>query len=170
MGATMGRILAGRLFGTRAFDYCLAGIVISRLAFLLAMVLLHRLALLDVSAQDAERAVWYAAIFPFAFFCGVVAALQPGGGLSRVERVCELCRVRASAGHSTVRVPGRGSQRTVRSAERGRGALAITAIPFVWQRLGAAYALFMVINLYVPLSTGQFEGLGRCSTVLFPIF
>jgi hypothetical protein len=52
----------------------------------------------------------------------------------------------------------------------GAAALAITAIPFVWQRLGAAYALFMVINLYVPLSTGQFEGLGRCSTVLFPMF
>ena len=44
------------------------------------------------------------------------------------------------------------------------------AIPFVWRKLGAAYGLFMVVNLYVPLSSGTFEGLGRYCSVLFPAF
>ena len=44
------------------------------------------------------------------------------------------------------------------------------AIPFVWRRLGAAYGLFMLMNLYVPLSSGVFEGLGRYCSVLFPAF
>ena len=44
------------------------------------------------------------------------------------------------------------------------------AIPFVWRRLGAAYGLFMLMNLYVPLSSGAFEGLGRYCSVLFPAF
>ncbi len=42
------------------------------------------------------------------------------------------------------------------------------AIPFVWRRFGAAYGLFMLLNLYVPLSSGAFEGLGRYCSVLFP--
>ena len=53
----------------------------------------------------------------------------------------------------------------------GVSALAFAAaIPFVWQKLGAAYGLFMVMNLYVPLSSGTFEGLGRYCSVLFPAF
>jgi hypothetical protein len=28
----------------------------------------------------------------------------------------------------------------------------------------------MIVNLYVPLSSGQFEGLGRYCAVLFPFF
>jgi hypothetical protein len=48
--------------------------------------------------------------------------------------------------------------------------LFVAAIPFVWRRLGAAYGLFMALNLYVPLSSGAFEGLGRYCSVLFPCF
>lgn len=46
----------------------------------------------------------------------------------------------------------------------------IAAIPFVWARLGAAYGLFMALNLWLPLSSGVFEGLGRYCSVLFPFF
>src|SRR5207244_13246412 len=48
--------------------------------------------------------------------------------------------------------------------------LFVAAIPFVWRRLGAAYGLFMLLNLYVPLSSGAFEGLGRYCSLLFPAF
>jgi hypothetical protein len=46
----------------------------------------------------------------------------------------------------------------------------ILSIPFVWMRLGGAYALFMIANLWLPLSSGVFEGLGRYCAVLFPFF
>ena len=48
--------------------------------------------------------------------------------------------------------------------------LFVAATPIVWRRFGAAYGLFMALNLYVPLSTGTFEGLGRYCSVLFPCF
>jgi hypothetical protein len=43
-------------------------------------------------------------------------------------------------------------------------------VPFVWRRFGAPYALFMLINLMLPLSTGHLVGLGRYTAVLFPMF
>jgi hypothetical protein len=46
----------------------------------------------------------------------------------------------------------------------------VAATPFVWRRFGAGYGLFMALNLYVPLSSGAFEGLGRYCSVLFPCF
>ncbi len=46
---------------------------------------------------------------------------------------------------------------------------AVLAIPFVWRRFGAGYGLFMLLNLALPLSSGQFEGLGRYCSVLFPL-
>src|SRR4051812_43534229 len=48
--------------------------------------------------------------------------------------------------------------------------LFVAAIPLVWRKLGAAYGVFMLLNLYVPLSSGAFEGLGRYCSVLFPMF
>jgi hypothetical protein len=50
------------------------------------------------------------------------------------------------------------------------GILFALAIPFVWMRFGAAYGLFMLLNLWLPLSSGVFEGLGRYCSVLFPAF
>ena len=50
------------------------------------------------------------------------------------------------------------------------GILFATAVPFVWRRLGAAYGLFMLANLWLPLSSGTFEGMGRYCAVLFPCF
>ena len=48
--------------------------------------------------------------------------------------------------------------------------LFVIATPFVWRKFGAAYGLFMAVNLYLPLSSGTFEGLGRYCSVLFPCF
>ncbi len=42
--------------------------------------------------------------------------------------------------------------------------------PVVWMKLGTAYGLFMLLNLWLPLSSGVFEGLGRYCSVLFPAF
>jgi hypothetical protein len=53
----------------------------------------------------------------------------------------------------------------------GVAALTFAAsVPFIWYRLGAGYGLFMAANLWLPLSSGQYEGVGRYCTVLFPFF
>lgn len=44
----------------------------------------------------------------------------------------------------------------------------LATLPWLWRRLGAGYALLIAANLALPLSSGQFEGLGRYSAVLFP--
>jgi Mannosyltransferase (PIG-V) len=46
----------------------------------------------------------------------------------------------------------------------------VAATPFVWRRLGAGYGLLMLANLWLPLSSGQYEGLGRYCSVMFPFF
>jgi hypothetical protein len=46
----------------------------------------------------------------------------------------------------------------------------VLAIPFVWRRFGTGYALFMLANLWLPLSSGVFEGTGRYCAVMFPFF
>jgi len=46
----------------------------------------------------------------------------------------------------------------------------LVAAPLVWIRFGAAYGLFVALNLAVPLSSGVFEGVGRYCSVLFPVF
>ena len=50
------------------------------------------------------------------------------------------------------------------------GILFVLAVPFVWRRFGAGYGLFMLLNLWVPISSGVFEGVGRYCSVLFPCF
>ena len=60
------------LLGGRQEDYYFAGIVVSWLAFAAAMSVLYRLALLDLPRPAAIRAVMYAAVFPFAYFFGMV--------------------------------------------------------------------------------------------------
>jgi Gpi18-like mannosyltransferase len=62
----------GWVLGGRQQDYYFAGIVVSWLAFAGAMTMLYRLALLDLARPAALRAVMYAAIFPFAYFFGMV--------------------------------------------------------------------------------------------------
>jgi len=50
------------------------------------------------------------------------------------------------------------------------GILFMVAVPFVWRRLGAAYGLFMLLNLWLPFSSGVFEGMGRYCSVMVPCF
>jgi hypothetical protein len=53
----------------------------------------------------------------------------------------------------------------------GVAALAcVVSVPFIWMRFGAGYGLFMAANLWLPLSSGQVEGMGRYSAVMFPLF
>jgi hypothetical protein len=50
------------------------------------------------------------------------------------------------------------------------GILFALSIPLVWMKFGAGYGLFMLLNLWLPLSSGVFEGVGRYCSVLFPAF
>ena len=253
----------GRAFGPRPGDLYLGGIVVSWLAFVLAMVAVVALARLDLPRRRAERAALFTAIFPFAFFYGVVytealfllftvvsfygfrtrrwalggicgglaTATRPTGilmlpalawiawrsaeptardrALALVGLVLIACGVGAYSfyiyqlsGHplewaATISrwgyYPGgspiTGLARLVRrlfthpyaylAGERlapydtlnGLTALVfVVATPFVWWRFGAGYGWFMAANLWVPLSSGQYEGLGRYCAVLFPFF
>jgi hypothetical protein len=252
----------GRLFGRTAGDIYLGGIVVSWTAFVLAMIGLYYLARLDVPARRAERAVLLTAIFPFAFFFGVVyteslfllstvAAFYAfrtrrwvWGGLAgavatatrvngilmlpalawiawrgaadrrdRLMAIAGLLLVASGVGLYSLYVyslsgnplewaasierwgyypggaPWLAPFRLVRmlvlhpyaflAGERmapydslnGVAALAFAAsVPFVWRRFGAAYGLFMAANLWLPLSSGQYEGLGRYCSVMFPCF
>ena len=253
----------GRLFGPGHEQYFAAGVVISWVAFVLAMVALYSLARLDVSRVHARRAVLLATIFPFSFFFGVVyteslfllfTVLAFYGFRTRRWLLGGLC---ASVAIAT-RVPGilmwpalawlvwRHAQPNWR--DRGlavaglvlalagfawysafiytlsgdpfewvatirrwgyhpggppwqapfdlldrlithpytylsfnpgalydtlygvTGIVFLAITPVVWVRFGAAYGLFMLLSLLLPLSSGVFEGVGRYCSVLFPAF
>jgi hypothetical protein len=255
----------GRLIGRSPGDLYLGGIVVSWLSFALAMVVLYRLAALDVPRRRAERAVVLIAIFPFSFFFGAVytestfllftllsfygfrtrrwalggvaGAIATGTRVTGImmwpalawlawrsakptarDRVCAAAGLAVAtlgfAGYSAYIYdltgqpllwataltrwgsgyhPG-GAPWTAPVALAHRllthpyaylasepmalydtlyGVTALlfaAAIPFVWRQFGAAYGVFMLLNLYVPLSSGAFEGLGRYCSVLFPAF
>jgi Dolichyl-phosphate-mannose-protein mannosyltransferase len=253
----------GRLFGRTAGDVYLGGIVVSWLSFVLAMIALYYLAKLDLPARRAERAVLLTAIFPFAFFFGVVYSestfllftvlafyllrtrrwvlgglagavasatrvtgimMWPALGLLAWRRVEPTARDRVWAlvalaltasgfglyclyiygetGHPFLWVvalkrwgyyPGgapwtapfgllqhlvmhpygyfAGDRMAPYDTLNGVAAISFAAaVPFVWRRLGAEYALFMTANLWLPLSSGVFEGMGRYCAVMFPCF
>ena len=252
----------GTLLGGGRPQYYEAGIAVSWAAFLLAMVVMYRLASLDLDEASAERAVVFAAVFPFAFFFGRVytesvfllaavssvycartnrwaaaavigalaAATRPTGVLIALPLVWLAWRAGGATRTSLVRAAAVGltvaagvaafsayayvrtgsplewaasierwnyhpggtpwsplvalTRQLVRRPHdfllepnglydtlNGLTALVfLLAVPVVWVRLGAAYGLFMLGNLLVPLSSGQFEGLGRYCAVLFPFF
>jgi hypothetical protein len=253
----------GVVIGGESHHYYLAGMAISRVAFLGALVLLYFLARLDLGRDGAQRAVLYIAIFPYAFFYSrvyseslflllSVAAFWwfrakrwglggVAGGLAALTRVNGILvilglaavalqqhalrgpsRARAVLGLSWV-VLGFGSYCAFSYAIAGSplawvdairawdytpggapwtplvalarqlihrpyeflvfepngpydtlngvtAGLMVLSIPFVWYRLGAPYAVYMLANLWLPLSSGEFEGLGRYCAVLFPFF
>src|SRR5689334_19981162 len=64
--------ILGRALGGEQQDFYFAGIIISWLSFATAMPLLYRLARFDLSHEAAVRATVYAAVFPSAYFFGVV--------------------------------------------------------------------------------------------------
>jgi hypothetical protein len=253
----------GRLFGPGPVAVYYGGILVSWVAFVLAMIVLYRLAALDLPEDRAERAVLYTAVFPFAFFFGVVYSESTfllftllafygfrtrrwllgglAGGLATATRVNGVMmlpalawiawrqaaptrRDRLAAGAALVltacgigayslyiyRVTGNpfewaftlerwgyhpgaapwssllallralatrpyqyltGERMAPYDTLNGLTALAfVVGTPFVWRRFGAGYGLFMLANLWLPLSSGQFEGLGRYCAVLFPAF
>jgi hypothetical protein len=255
--------LVGRLFGSRPSHFYYGGIVVSWVAFALAMIVLYRLARLDVPKRAAQRAVLFASAFPFAFFYGVVYSESlfllllltavyglrtrrwvlgaVAGALMTATRVngvmavpalmwiawrsagddhrqrvhgvaAALFAVAGIASYSTYVYALTGSpfewyhaisrweyypfsdagsmfasflrQLAAQPYEyltqdrhapyhllNGAAALAfLAAVPFVWRRFGAGYALLILLNLSLPISSGQFPGLGRYCAVLFPFY
>jgi Mannosyltransferase (PIG-V) len=255
----------GRLFGGRQQHYYMAGVLISWVAFVLAMLWLRKLAALDLRPRDADRAVLLAAVFPFAFFYGVVysesvfllflvlscygfrtrrwwlggiaGALMTATRVNGIMAVPALAwmarkaltatdtprdRLKAAAALVTVcaglgayslfvysmsgsftewaasirrwgyypggfpfspfvrmitlLVTGPYEYLTGEGAApydllNGGTALAFAAsVPLIWRRFGAGYGLLMLANLWLPLSAGVFEGMGRYCAVLFPFF
>lgn len=259
----------GRAFGRAPSDLYLGGIIVSWTAFVAAAVALYYLARLDLPRRRAERAVLFTAIFPFAFFFGVVYTESTylmftvlsfyffrtrrwiGGGIcgalasaSRVNGIFILPalawiawrtaektsrdRLMAAAGlvmvtfgigayslfvYQLTDIPG-GSRNPFEWAAAIQrwgyypggvpwsapfrllqrllthpfeylstdrlapydtlngvaGMLFVAAVPFVWRCLGAGYGIFMLANLWLPLSSGVFEGVGRYCAVMFPCF
>lgn len=255
--------LAGRALGGKSADFYFGGIIVSWGASVIAMLLLYRLARLDLDAESAEQVVPFALLHPFAFFFGVVYAeslflmavvgafygFRTGawrwgalsGALACITRVNGVMMLPALAWLAWRRIqddrsqwprslgalafvpvgligymgfcyaltgnplewmdsirrweyhPGgapwvplqtlvaqlaaqpyhylvHGGATTPYDTLNGVAAiLAVGLVPIVWWRLGTAYALFMVANLALPLSSGQYEGLGRYTSVLFPV-
>ncbi|MBI4477749.1 MAG: hypothetical protein HY654_11280, partial [Acidobacteria bacterium] len=253
----------GFVLGGGIFNYFLAGIIVSWGAFIGAMVVLYRLARLDLAEDEAARAVIYTAVFPFAFFFGVIyaesvfllftlltfygfrtrkwalagmagavmTATRPNGiyalpavawiafsharadtrqafkaavavmaftlGIvlysvfvyvetgSPLEWVYSIQRWNYHPGG----VPGTQLWDLITALAtrpfaylttqkiapydtlNGLAAIAVVlSIPAIWWRFGAAYGLFVLANLWVPLSSGWYEGLGRYCSVMFPFF
>jgi hypothetical protein len=254
--------LAGRLLGGAQEDYYLAGIVISWMSFVIVMPLLYRLAMLDLPRDSSIRATTYAAVFPSAYFFGVVYseslfmltlvgavlairtrhwawALIAGAAMTatRVNGVMFVPALAWIAWQSAQPTPKDRSWATaaVAGSTLGIGAycvfnyqlsgnpfewyasierwgyhpggnpvgglyaighalltrpmqflvsermapydtlnalmatFALCLVPLVWKRLGLGYALVIVLGIALPLSSGQYEGLGRYCAVLFPI-
>lgn len=46
---------------------------------------------------------------------------------------------------------------------------ALGLVPLIWKRFGLGYALIVLGGLLLPLSSGQLEGLGRYTSVQFPV-
>ena len=252
----------GWLLGGRQQDYYFAGIVISWLAFAGAMTLLYRLALIDLPRPSAVRAVVYCAVFPAAFFFGMVYSeslyllavvatayafrtgrFLAGGALgafmtstrvTAVMAVPGLALVAWNAAAGDVRQRQRALVAIVAcgggiaaysvfnwmlsgnplawyesitfwgyhpgsnpfamltglvqalatrpyqylTAERmapydtlnaGAAVFALALVPLIWIRFNAGYALIVVAALLLPLSSGQFEGLARYTSVQFPV-
>ncbi len=254
--------VVGRAFGGAQQDFYFAGILISWLSFAIAMPLLYRLARLDLPDDRAVRATVYAAVFPSAYFFGVVYSealfllTLVGAALAFRTRHFAWAAVAAMVMTAT-RVNGvmflpalaligwdaageswRDRRRAILAAAFGlagigayslyvyslsgdpfewynsisrwgyhpggnplaglfaigealltrpfqfiatermapydtlnavSAAVALVSVPFVWMRIGRGYAAVIVLGLLLPLSSGQFEGLGRYCSVLFPL-
>lgn len=253
----------GGLFGSDPADLYLAGIFVSWISFIAAMVALYYLARLDLPRRQAERAVLLTAIFPFSFFFGLVytealfllvtilsfyafrtrqwmlggvtgalatatrvngilmlpalawiafRAAQPTGR-DRAMAAIGLVFVNAGIGayslyvyqlsgnpfewattierwgYNTGGAPWTAPATLIHHLVThpyeylvshpmapydtlyGVAAIAFLLLtPLVWLKLGAAYGVFMLLNLWLPLSSGVLEGLGRYCSVLFPAF
>jgi hypothetical protein len=250
------------MLGGEQQDFYFAGIIVSWVAFAIAMPLVYRLARLDLPHESALRSVAYAAVFPSAYFFGVVyseslfylglvgavLALRTrnwvwaaiAGSVMTATRVNGIMFVPALAliawQHHD---PSRGGRLKASLAVVGAcggffaycfynywisgdpfawyhaithwgyhpggnpvgglyaiaqalttrfyqylatenmapydtlnavlAAAVLLSVPVVWRRFGFAYASILVLGLILPLSSGQFEGLARYCSVLFPV-
>ena len=251
----------GRAMGGAQQDFYFAGILISWLAFAAAMPLLYRLARFDLSHDQATRVTIYAAVFPGAYFFGVVysealflLALVSSALALRSKRwiwaavaaaVMTATRVNGVMFLPALALIGWDAASTDRERRWALGAAlaglagiggyslyvnsvtgdpfewydsitrwgyqpggnplsglvaialelmtnpiefiatdrmapyntlnamaatgALIAVPFIYMRFGRGYAAIVVMGLLLPLSSGQFEGLGRYCSVLFPL-
>jgi hypothetical protein len=254
--------IGGRLLGGAQQHFYLAGIAVSWASFIVAMVLLYRLARLDLPHGASVRAVIFASVFPSAYFFGLVYSealflLTLVGAVLAIRTRYWLWAIVAGAAMTATRVNGvmfvpalallawqaAGDDRRARcwavavavgscggiaaycwfnyqlsgnpfewyaSIQRWdyhpggnpfasltriavllftrpvdflttepmapydtlnatMAAFAIATLPFVWRRFGVAYASVILLGLMLPLSSGEYEGLGRYCSVLFPI-
>lgn len=252
----------GHAMGGEQADFYFAGIIISWLSFIIAMPLLYRLARLDLPHDAALRATMYAAIFPSAYFFGVVYsealfmltlvgatlafrtqrwwAGALAAAVMTATRVNGVMFLPALALIGWIAADGSWRQRRLAIAAAAAGtagiasyswfaytisgnplewydsitrwgyapggnplsglaaiadelltrpiefistermapydtlnalvaAGALLSTPFIWLRFGAGYAAVVMLGLLLPLSSGQFEGLGRYCSVLFPL-
>lgn len=241
----------------------LAGIMISWVAYVLAMLMLYRLGRTYLPRAAAERAVIFASAFPFAFFYGVVysealfllftvtafygfrtkrwwlgAAAGALAGATRVNGIMALPALALLAWQTAGQDPAarRRALAAVAFVPAGlilysiyvdtlsgsylewtysiqrwnytiagspikpvvdlvvalatrpyeyittdpqapydvlnglTGLVFILSLPSVGRLVGAAYVLHMALNLWLPLSSGVFEGVGRYCAVLFPFY
>jgi hypothetical protein len=253
--------VVGRAMGGAKQDFYFAGILISWLSFAMAMPLLYRLARFDLPHDKAVRATVYAAVFPSAYFFGVVysealflltlvgatfafrsrqwmwgalaamvmTATRVNGVMflpalaligwdaattARERKLALMAAIGGAAGIGSYSLfvysisgnpfewydsitrwgyhPGGNpvdglftiaNELVARPIEfistqpmapyDTLNALAATAallaVPFIWERFGRGYAAVVVLGLVLPLSSGQYEGLGRYCSVLFPL-
>jgi hypothetical protein len=48
--------------------------------------------------------------------------------------------------------------------------IALASVPFVWWKLDGGYAIYMLAMLWLPLTSGKYDELGRTCALLFPLF
>ena len=48
--------------------------------------------------------------------------------------------------------------------------IALAGVPLVWWRLDGGYAIYMLAMLWLPLTSGKYDDLGRTCALLFPLF
>jgi len=114
----------GTLLGSQQPDFYFAGIVVSWIAFASAMVMLYKLARLDLDERRSQRAVVYAAVFPFAYFFGVVYS----------ESVFFLALVSAAYAFRTKRWAWGALAGAAMTATRVTGVMALPGLAWIaWQ-------------------------------------
>lgn len=251
----------GRLVGGDQHDFYFAGIAISWLCFVVAIALLYRLARLDLTHDQAIRATTFAAVFPAAYFFGVIyseslflmtlvgsvlalrtrhwwLAALAGAAMTatrvngvmflpaliviawrssqpqRADRIAAMTAVAAGllgiGGYSLYNYalsgnpfewydsitrwgyhPGGNPVSGILGVAEAvltrpfdyfseplapydalnalSAAFGLVTVPFIWKRFGSGYTAIVLLGLLLPLSSGQLEGLGRYTAVLFPI-
>ena len=149
----------GRAFGRSPGDLFLGGIIVSWTAFVVSMVALYYLASLDLPRRRAECAALFIAIFPFAFFFGVVYS----------ESTYLMFTVLAFYGFRTRRWIAGGLCGAFATASRVNGILMLPALAWIaWrtaERTPRDRALAAVGLVLVAVGVGSYP---RCLSISSP--